>query len=196
MANNPTFLRIGICYGMCAAVLICSSAGFSLASSGSDTDRRFDALERDNAVIRADHYEIMQQVATDTRALADLTDLVNKHHKSQEDYPALLATLDVKLTWLLRGIGAVILGGAGWMWNRVRYANRVAEELRDHAKRVVEYQEIRNKSESVNHQSVISELESARAEANAAYAESNTVNQKIASIGMEMKDHGPAKGVK
>jgi hypothetical protein len=72
----------------------------------------------------------------------------------------------------------------------------VAEELRDHAKRVVEYQEIRNKSESVNHQSVISELESARAEANAAYAESNTVNQKIASIGMEMKDHGPAKGVK
>jgi hypothetical protein len=180
---------------MCAAVLLFSSVGFPLAFASSDTDRRFDALERDNAVIRADHYEIMQQVAADTKALADLTDLVNKHHASQADYPALLATLDVKLTWLLRGIGAVILGGAGWMWNRVRYANRVAEELRDHAKRVVEYQDIRNKSESVNHQSVISELEFARAEAHAAYIESNTVNQKIASIGMEMKDHEPAKGV-
>jgi hypothetical protein len=43
-----------------------------------------------------------------------------------------------------------------------------------------------------NHQHVIEKLGQVKDEAHAAYTEANTVNAKIASIGMHMKDGEPA----
>jgi hypothetical protein len=176
-------------------ILAFSSVAFPFAlASNSETDRRLDVLERDNSSIHAEHYQIMQQVSTDTKALSDLIEIVNKHHAEQSDYPALLATLDVKLTWILRGIGAVLLGGIGWMWNRVRYSNKVAEELRRHAELVIQRQDSVRTTDAESHQGVMDELQLIKVEAHSAYKEANTVNQKIAGIGQDLKysqEHPP-----
>jgi hypothetical protein len=181
--------RFVVCVSLSLSALMFTAMAFPFAMSNSDVERRLNGLERDQSTIHTEHYQIMQQVATNTKALADLTDIVDKHHEAQAGYPAFLATLDTKLNILLGVASTLLAGGAGWMWNRKKYSDKLADELREHARRVFERQAVSDQSDFSNHQTVMGRLQEVETEAHQAYSEANTVNQKISSIGMEMRDH-------
>ena len=196
--QKPTPVRIAICVFLCLVVLLICPVGLPLSLwAESEADRRIDFIEKDNASIHAEHYMIVNQLSSTTKGLVDLTEAVNKHHEAQAGYPAFLATLDVKLNWLLAGIGSVLVGGFGWMLNRVRYAGRVEEKLRFHAAEVLRYQEaVKNETLRV-HESVVAAMDSIKSEAHlgrdeaqAAYAEASQVNRKIESLGESIMEKG------
>ena len=181
--------RIAVCAILSLAVLLIPLAFLAPAVVGSDLDRRLDGLEKDNQSIHAEHYTIMQQVTTNTKALTDLAESVKEHHDAQAGYPAFLATLDTKLDVLLGVSSTLLAGGVGWMWNRKKYSDKLVDELREHARRVATQQSTSDHSDFSNHQIVMNRLQEVETEAHAAYSEANTVNQKIARIGEDLRNH-------
>ena len=183
-------MRTAVCTILCLVMITILIGGipFSVRAE-SDYSRRITVLEKDVSEIRADSLATMKQVSTNTGVLNDLRADVQRHHDSQAGYPAFLAVLDTKLDWLLTGIGMVLVGGAGWSWSRVRYSNRVAEELRKHAEIVLRHQEVLNGINEASQKSVMDKLQIVQDGAQSAYSEANTVNRKIESLGESIREH-------
>ena len=186
---SPT--RVVVCAVLSLMILLMSLAAFPYTLSSSEMDRRLDILEKDSYAIHSEHSEIMSQIATLTKALSDLTDIVYKHHEAQAGYPAFLATMDTKLSWVLVAMGLFMTSGAAYAWNRIRYADRVADELRRHAQAVLQLQNRQHGIEDTKHHAVMDELQLSRTDAHNAYEEANSVNRKLATLEQGVRDNQP-----
>jgi len=138
--------------------------------------------------------QLSQQVATNTPRISNLEQRmdgveasVREHIKAGSSDPSNIAVLQTKvdgivnsLTWVLAGVGSLMLAAIGVAVKRVVNRNIPPQWAAKESGQQAEYRS-----------AVITKLTEVKSSAEAAYQEANSVNTKLSNIGVEMKDHKP-----
>ena len=148
-----------------------------------------------------------QQMAAEQAARRELEARLDRHEAGQVSQPTDVAVLKTQLnavidgqrqdravaSWILTGVGSLLLGLIGFAgkalitkglppaWAAAQ-SDKVAERLQVHEQKQDEYRE-----------HVLTGLQEVKSAAHEAFQEANTVNQKLANIGVEVRDGKPLK---
>jgi hypothetical protein len=141
-----------------------------------------------------------QRITDNQSRLDDVETRIDEHIKTGSSDPTRIAIAEVKLdyvikliSWVLGGLGSLILGAAGVLIKRRLDQGKPPDWATQQAQAVANRLEVHDEKLEQYHTKVFKDIQVVKDKADQAYTEANAVNQKISSIGMKMNNEEPLK---